>query len=57
MTQTVASNDSARHPTDAIHRDWDRHAGMEQTMDRTDRRLAQGQKMTPIGAGKLKRTR
>ena len=57
FTQTVASNDSAGNPAKAIHRDWDKPTGMDQTVKHTAARRAQGQKMTPIGAGTLKRTR
>ena len=56
FTNTCASNQGGTSLRDAFHRDWDKKAGIEQAMVRVDRRVAQGTKKTPIGAGKLKRT-
>lgn len=38
-------------------RDWDAKAGIEQALQRVDKRQGQRQKMTPLGAGKTTKGR
>lgn len=54
FTQTVRGNQQGTNLGGMFHKDWDKAAGAEQAMVRTAERKAQGQKMTPLGAGKLK---
>jgi hypothetical protein len=56
QTDTVDGNQ--RHGLrDSFVRDWDAKAGIEQALQRVDHRKMQGQKMTPIGAGKTTKGR
>lgn len=57
FTQTVAANQGNKTVRESMVRDWDARAGIEQAMVRVDKRTAQGQKKTPIGAGTLRCTR
>lgn len=54
-TKTTRGNQDGKSLADAFHRDWDKPAGAQQAMERSAKRIAEGQKKTPIGAGKLKR--
>ena len=56
-TTTVAGNQQATNVAAMFHKDWDKLPGAEQGMSRIKARTAQGQKMTPKGAGKMFRSR
>jgi hypothetical protein len=56
-TKTCASNSETRSAAAMFPRNLDRGVGADQALVRVDARAAQGQKKTPIGAGKLTRGR
>lgn len=57
FTQTCKGNQQVSSAAGMFHKNWDAKAGAEQGMVRVDARLAQGQKKTPLGAGKLMKGR
>ena len=54
FTQTVSGN-KVGSAADYFVRDWDKPPGAAQKMQRVAEREAQGQKMTPLGAGTTKK--
>lgn len=57
MTQTCRVNQQTSTAAGMFHKNWDREAGAGQALVRLDRRVSEGQKKTPLGAGKLTKGR